>query len=82
MPSPSTLPLVDRIVPKSGPAAKPRRSRRVAAPKFLSAVVQPSIQEMPIVLELAGGHVVKLPPSTPMSQLVELVVALSGRGVA
>jgi hypothetical protein len=49
--------------------------------KFLSAVVKPLVEPTPIVLELSGGQVVKLPPSTPMSQLVELVLALEARGI-
>jgi hypothetical protein len=47
---------------------------------FLPAWVREPIAEAPIVLELVGGHVVKLPPSTPVAQLVELIVALPSRG--
>lgn len=69
-----------REVKKPVPTGRSRRSRRVSAPKFLPAMVRPLIQEPAIVVELAGGHIVKFPGSTPMPQLLELMLALTSRG--
>jgi hypothetical protein len=62
------------------PGGRSRRPRRALAVKFVPAMVSPPVPQSPIVLELVGGHIVKLPPSTPTSQLVELVLALEAGG--
>ena len=72
------------LVEREGdPGARPAASSRAkasAVPSFVSMMVEPPVGPTAIVLELAGGHVLKLPPSTPESQLVELVLALVSRG--
>jgi hypothetical protein len=65
---------------RPAPAARTRRrGRGEGAPDFVPAVVRPVIAEAPIVLELPGGGVLKLPSPTPVAHLVELVLALESR---
>lgn len=46
-------------------------------PSFVPAVVtDQALSESPIAIELASGHVLKLPASTPAPWLAELVAAL------
>ncbi len=65
---------------KRNPVSRSRRPKRAAKLGFVPAVIRPPAAEASFVLELAGGRVLKLPSSTPVANLVELVLALEHRG--
>lgn len=61
---------------------QPRRNMRLmrnGTPRFVPAVIE-SLRETSAVLELASGHTLRLPPSIPVPDLIQLVLALESRG--
>lgn len=74
--------LAERDVTAVATRAASSNACATSGPSFLPVSVVPPIAQTSIVLELIGGHVLKLPSSTPISQLVELILALDHRGEA
>lgn len=63
--------------PATSPPAKPRLAR---VPAFVPVAVTDQVRrETGIVIELAGGRVLRLPDSISAARLAELVVALESR---
>jgi transposase-like protein len=61
----------------SGPPAKSRRALSESRAAFVAVTVSGTARsEGSILLELAGGRVLRLPPSTSTATLVELVIGL------
>lgn len=49
------------------------------APRFVPAVITPDVASEAFTLELAGGHVLRM-PGISVAQLAELLSALAARG--
>jgi hypothetical protein len=61
--------------------ASPPGSQPLKSPMFVPAVVRDTpLSESAIALELHGGRVLRLPASTSIERLVQLVQALEGGG--
>ena len=61
--------------------ASPPGSQPLKSPMFVPAIVRDaSLRESSIALEVYGGRVLRLPASTSIERLVQLVQALEGGG--